>query len=233
MTDRKEYLKQWRLNNKQKIKEYSLKYCEENKDKLKTDNAIYYKKNRDIILEKKKKDYSNTVIYKITCNDTSIKDCYVGHTVDFNQRKSHHKTNCNNDGCKSYTTKLYCFIRDNNGWENWTMSEVEKYSCSNLDEAKLREQYWVDNLNATLNVRQPLNKAYQALYFQNNKEKILKKRNETEKETSYQVWYHHGHKECVCGNIYKIGSIYQHRKICKVYKESLVVKPIDTTILNS
>ena len=32
-------------------------------------------------------DYSNTVIYKILCNDLSIADCYVGQTTASTRRK--------------------------------------------------------------------------------------------------------------------------------------------------
>ena len=35
-------------------------------------------------------DYSNTIIYKISCKDTSITDIYVGHTTNFIQRKHTH-----------------------------------------------------------------------------------------------------------------------------------------------
>ena len=41
-------------------------------------------------------DYSNTVIYKITCRDLNIKDLYVGHTTNFVQRKYSHKQSCIN-----------------------------------------------------------------------------------------------------------------------------------------
>ena len=41
-------------------------------------------------------DYSKTIIYKIVCNDLSIKECYVGHTTDMTKRKCSHKYSCNN-----------------------------------------------------------------------------------------------------------------------------------------
>ena len=51
----------------------------------------------------KKIDYSNTIIYKIVCNDLSVTDCYVGNTTQFRQRKSQHKKNCNNSNSKNLT----------------------------------------------------------------------------------------------------------------------------------
>ena len=42
-------------------------------------------------------DYSNTIIYKITCNDTNVSDLYVGHTTNFIERKRGHKYSCVNN----------------------------------------------------------------------------------------------------------------------------------------
>ena len=41
-------------------------------------------------------DYSNTIIYKISCKDIAIKEVYVGHTTNFVQRKHTHKQSCIN-----------------------------------------------------------------------------------------------------------------------------------------
>ena len=58
-------------------------------------------------------DYSNTIIYKITCRDPEIKDVYVGHTVDFIQRKHTHKQSCNNE--KNNCSCFYIAIHVNGG----------------------------------------------------------------------------------------------------------------------
>ena len=36
-------------------------------------------------------DYSNTIIYKISCKDTNVTELYVGHTINFVQRQLAHK----------------------------------------------------------------------------------------------------------------------------------------------
>ena len=41
-------------------------------------------------MSKKDIDYSNTIIYKITCKDENVTDVYVGHTINFVQRKHAH-----------------------------------------------------------------------------------------------------------------------------------------------
>jgi predicted GIY-YIG superfamily endonuclease len=52
-------------------------------------------------------DYSNTIIYKIYCNDDSIRDIYVGHTTDLIKRRSMHKYTCNNENVKQHNLKIY------------------------------------------------------------------------------------------------------------------------------
>ena len=85
-------------------------------------------------------NYQNTIIYKIVCNDLNIKDLYVGHTTDFKRRKSEHKLNCNNQKSEKYNMKIYKVIRNNQGWDNWSMIEIEKYPCNDSKEATARER---------------------------------------------------------------------------------------------
>jgi hypothetical protein len=92
-------------------------------------------------------DYTQTVIYKIICNDLTIKQTYVGHTTDFTSRKNSHKSKCLKPDNKKYHLKVYQTIRDNGGWENWNMIQIELYPCENIHEAILRERYWFEKLN--------------------------------------------------------------------------------------
>ena len=55
-------------------------------------------------------DYSNTIIYKITCKDPLITDLYVGQTTNFVQRKHTHKQACGNIKSQIYNLKL-CLYR--------------------------------------------------------------------------------------------------------------------------
>ncbi len=105
-------------------------------------------------------DYSNTIIYKIYCNDSSITDIYVGHTTNFIKRKYQHKTLCNN----SSKLKIYDIIRQNGGWDNWNMVEIAKYCCQDVTEARIREQEHYELLKPSLNVINPiLNNKYSVL----------------------------------------------------------------------
>ena len=101
-------------------------------------------------------DYSNTIIYKITCNDDNIKDVYVGHTTNFVQRKYAHKQSCINE--KYGICKLYDVIRNNGGWNNWKMEIINFFNCKDHYEARIKEQEYFVSLNANLNSIEPLPK---------------------------------------------------------------------------
>ena len=100
-------------------------------------------------------DYTNTIIYKITCNDPLITDLYVGHTTNFVQRKHGHKQSCINIKSPNYKCKLYEVIRANGGWKNWKMEIIYFFECKNADEARKKEQEYFILLNATLNSIEP------------------------------------------------------------------------------
>jgi hypothetical protein len=103
-------------------------------------------------------DYSNTIIYKITCKDPNVKDLYVGHTTNLVQRKHAHKQSCNNEKSSNYSCKLYQVIRDNGGWNNWKMEIVNFFECKDHYEARKKEQEYFVLLNATLNSIEPMPK---------------------------------------------------------------------------
>ena len=100
-------------------------------------------------------DYSNTIIYKITCDDSNISDLYVGHTTNFVQRKHAHKQSCINEKSLNYKCKLYDVIRNNGGWENWKMEIINFFNCKNHYEARKKEQEYFLSLTATLNSIEP------------------------------------------------------------------------------
>ena len=103
-------------------------------------------------------DYSNTIIYKITCKDTNVKDVYVGHTTNFVQRKHAHKQGCVNKKSSNYKCKLYETIRTNGGWNNWSMEIINFFKCRDHYEARIKEQEYFVMLNANLNSIEPLPK---------------------------------------------------------------------------
>ena len=125
-------------------------------------------------------DYTNTIIYKICCKDVSINDIYVGHTTNFTQRKQNHKSNCCNSNLKNYNLYVYKFIRENGGWNNWSMIQIEECNCNNRREAEMRERYWIETLKSTLNCINPITtkeekEKQKQDWYEENKEQILQK----------------------------------------------------------
>jgi L-lactate utilization protein LutC len=103
-------------------------------------------------------DYSNTIIYKITCKNPAITDVYVGHTTNFVQRKHAHKQSCKNEKSPNYTSKVYEVIRANGGWTNWQMEIINFFNCADHYAARKKEQEYFISLNATLNSIEPFPK---------------------------------------------------------------------------
>ena len=62
--------------------------------------------------------------YKITCREKENKSCYIGKTKNFYTRVATHKSHC-----KFSNIKLYQYIRDHNGWENFDIEIIHKCIC--------------------------------------------------------------------------------------------------------
>jgi hypothetical protein len=117
-------------------------------------------------------DYSTSVVYKIFCNDKNILDFYIGSTRNFTMRKKYHINTSKNSNLK-----LYDIIRENGGWDKWTMELIEEYPCTCREELVIRERYWYDELKPTLNINRPFTSYEEEKkkwkdYRENNKEKI-------------------------------------------------------------
>ena len=154
-------------------------------------------------------DYSKTIIYKIVCDDLSVKDCYVGHTVNMTKRKWGHKSACNNENDKSYNYKIYKIIRENGGWDNWNMLLVEKFPCKDKYEASKREREVYEELDAKMNMLIPYRtqeelkeykKQSDKQYNKEHKEEIAEKKKQYNKEHKEEIaekkkQYREKHKE--------------------------------------
>ena len=100
-------------------------------------------------------DYENTIFYKIYCKTSGVTDLYIGHTTNFVQRKYAHKQTCENIKYKGYACKLYKFIRDHGGWDNWNMDIIAFHACEDSHSARQQEQHYFDEYKATLNSAKP------------------------------------------------------------------------------
>jgi hypothetical protein len=130
-------------------------------------------------------DYSNTIMYKLVPNDVNLDLIYIGHTTNFRARKNTHKEACINPNGKKYNFKVYSMIRENGGWDNWSMIEIEKYCCADSNESRKRERELMEEYNCNLNTYkayltpdeiinyQPL---YQHIYKAKAREKLQQKK---------------------------------------------------------
>jgi hypothetical protein len=130
-------------------------------------------------------NYENSVIYKLCCKDISVKEIYVGATTCFRSRKWSHKSACCSKNGKQRNRIVYKFIRENGGWDNWDMVQIEEYCAKDKKDLLSRERHWLENLGATLNKEIPLRtikewtadnkeriKVQSADWYQKNKDKI-------------------------------------------------------------
>ena len=103
-------------------------------------------------------NYSKTIMYKIVCNDLAVKQGYVGGTSDIVSRRCHHKSNCyNTNDMKKYNRLIYKTIRDNGGWDNWSLIKIEDFpECKNKTESRMRERALYEQLfEEKLNMNRP------------------------------------------------------------------------------
>jgi len=152
--------------------------------------------------------YANSVVYKIMSLDPEIDDIYVGSTCAIRKRKHEHKTNCCNETAKYYNRYVYQFIRENCGWDNWSMVVIKSYpDIASRIELLNKEMKWMKKLNATLNKQTPGNwlklgkTEYDKQYKNDNKETIK----------AYQL----EKIECECGCMISRKHIARHIKTQK------------------
>ena len=90
-------------------------------------------------------------VYKIVCRDTNITEFYIGSSMDFNSRKTNHKSNSINLNNKDYCLPLYMFINVNGGFENWEIVVIKEYKFITAKELNMNEQYYIELLKPNLN----------------------------------------------------------------------------------
>jgi len=89
-------------------------------------------------------------IYRIQDNNNP-NQFYIGSTLHLSRRKSHHKKNVNNKRGKLYWCKLYLYIRNNGGWDNFTFTKIHEFPVNSIIECVNEEQAIINLLKPTLN----------------------------------------------------------------------------------
>jgi hypothetical protein len=142
--------------------------------------------------------YANTKIYKLVCRDLTVPEICVGYTTDFTNRKCKHKHVCSNIKHKDHNLKVYRYIRENGGWLNWQMVEIEKFPCLDEIEACKRERYYIETLKSSLNCNIPGRTKQE--YREDNIETILAQSKQYREENKEEIAirdkkYREEHKE--------------------------------------
>jgi len=139
-------------------------------------------------------------IYRIECLDEEIKDIYIGSTGDLKERIANHKCCCNNINRPEYNYKLYKFIRNHGGWNNWRI-DIELLTTGYDKEIRLEmEQNYIDCLKPSLNSKNAKGldmeklKEHNKQYKLDNKEKI-KEYAKSDKRKKYAKQYKLDNKE--------------------------------------
>ena len=139
-------------------------------------------------------DFKNEIIfYIIKCNDLEKTDIYVGSTFSFVKRKSQHKSDCSNINSHNHNYKIYVYIRENGGWDAFTMTMLDRKVCVDMLEARKHEQTLITQYKAELNMRKAFRneKECRKQYELEHKEDKQKYRIENaEKIQDYQKQYY-------------------------------------------
>jgi hypothetical protein len=88
-------------------------------------------------------------IYKLYCD--GVGEFYIGSSFDMKTRKVTHKTKCYNTKYSTYNSKVYVYIRENQGFDNWKFEILETNEFENEHALKTREQHYKNLLNPSLN----------------------------------------------------------------------------------
>ncbi len=187
-------------------------------------------------MPRKASNYQNGIQYKIVCKDPAITDCYNGSCVSLKDRKKGHKEKSLNPNCKEYNYKVYRFIRENGGWDNWTFIQLEIFPCNSKQELVAREREIFDVLKPTLNTNSPMitlderkhrmakyaeeHKVeiadYKKQYYDENKVELVSKQKQYDDEHRDEITAKHKQKvKCVCGCDVNKYFLVKHMKTAK------------------
>jgi hypothetical protein len=80
-------------------------------------------------------DYKKAIIYKIFKMIDDKELCYVGSTTNLNVRKTLH-----NSQSFHRNSLLYKTIRENGGFDTWTMEKIKDYPCETKIQLRMEEE---------------------------------------------------------------------------------------------
>jgi hypothetical protein len=139
------------------------------------------------------------VVYKLKCKDDKIKEFYIGSSCEFNKRVGRHKNDCYNLNSRKYNYKVYRFIREHQGFENWCFEILLEVQVESKEELRLNyEAKFQQDLKPELNVKQE--GRTQKEYYEDYKEEIKIKKKKYREDHKEEIAiknkeYYEDHKE--------------------------------------
>ena len=108
------------------------------------------------------------------------------------EKGNHHKTTCNNEKDEEHNLKLYQFIRENGGWDNWQTIHIETLSCKASLEAKAIERQFAEQPEARLHTIRPTSTTEEQnqlkkKWYEDHKEEQLIRQKERYEETKEHI----------------------------------------------
>lgn len=174
--------------------------------------------------------YKNSLVYKISCKDESITDCYIGSTTNLTRRIWKHWSDCENTNSVTYSRKVYKKIRENGGLNNWNITKISKDDevCSNRKELiQLERKYYELEKNPSLNTTYPgRNKTEcNARWRENNPDYMTNYRiDNVDRIKEMNKQYYQKNKSCIsaynseliecnfCGTLTRRNNMWRHKK---------------------
>ena len=138
--------------------------------------------------------------YAITCKDEDISDSYIGSTKKWGKRKNKHKSKCRIGSDE----KVYRYINEYGGWNNWSMDKIGFQENLTRLEARIIEDILIEEFG-TLNDKPAYKsseeiKNYRKLYSKQEHARISKR-------------LRNGRKvQCECGMTIRYDSFARHRE---------------------
>jgi hypothetical protein len=148
-------------------------------------------------------------VYKLCCIDPEIKEIYIGSTKNLRVRKGQHKYDCNTENNKNNKMKVYQFIRNNGGFDNWDIVQLERFEFNTKYELHARERHFIELLKPSLNKQKPTRtkkewnqenkeeiKENVKQYYEKNKKEILEYHKNYNKENKEKIKQYNNKKYC-------------------------------------
>ena len=127
-------------------------------------------------------------IYKLIHNDAINDDMiYIGSTIDIKMRMYKHKDVCKNPNIKEHNSKVYKYIRENGGWNNWKYEIIDEVEVTLRDDIYEYENAYIRKYDAINKLNSRFARRTKKEYLENNKEYIKRRNKEKYERNKEQV----------------------------------------------